>query len=128
MSTTNERTKQVQAKYWALEITSILLTIGPMLGYLIYGYIVSETQQKVVLSMTTMCAVVFGALNIVFKKQLRSVVWILFLGIAYAVDQLTSLVIVMAVCTIIDEFAVAPAAKIFKQKLITNKEIDKRGT
>lgn len=120
------RTKQIRTIYWSLTAVSMILTIGPLIGYVIYGMAVSEPQRKIVLSMTAVCAIFLGVINVLMKKHIRSVMWILLLGASYALENITTLVIIMAVCTILDEFIVAPVLANKRQQLITNKEIDHR--
>lgn len=125
---TSKRTKQIRTVYWILNSTSILLTVGPLIIYIAYGMAVSEPQRKVVLSMTAVCAIILGVINVLMKKHLRSVIWILLLGVSFALENITTLVIIMAVCTVIDEFAITPVLATKRAQLITNKEIDRRGS
>lgn len=127
MSTASERTKHCRILYWVLWSVSLLLTIGPMLGYLIYGFATAEVHKKLVLSLTTICALVFGVISILTKKKIRSLIWLLMIGLTVALNNITVLVIIYAICSILDEFLVEPAVDRYKTMLISNKEMDKRG-
>lgn len=122
----SKRTKNIRAIYWTLYILSILLTVGPCLVYVCIGFAQAETVRKLQLGMCTVCAIILGAFNIVFKRHMRSVVWILMIGIYFALEHIAGLIIALAVCTIADEFLITPLKKSYGGKLVTNKEIDKR--
>lgn len=127
MSTTSKRTKTVRTVYWVLWVVSLLLTIGPLIGYTIYGFIEAETKQKVVLSMTSILSIALGAFCALSKRKIRSLVWIVLIGLTVALNHITAPVLVIGICSTVDEFLVDPAVKHYRAMLISNKEIDKRG-
>ena len=55
-------------KYYTLTAISWAIVFGPLLGYIIYGYIVSNTIQKVTLTSTIVAAIVLTVISILFKK------------------------------------------------------------
>ena len=121
-------TEKYKKIYLALFITSLALNFLPLFIYVIMGYVDVniEESKKVVLSFTLIAAVVLAIYNLLAKKHLRSVVWILLLGVYYAVQKIELLLMLMAICTIIDEFIVEPLVKKYKFKYKANKEIDDR--
>ena len=123
-----ETTKKYKTIYWGLFATSIVLNFLPLFIYVIQGYasIEVEESRKVVLTGTIMISAMLCLYNLLAKKHLRSVVWILLLGVYYAVQKIELLLIIMAICTIIDEFIVEPLIKKYKLKWKTNEEIDSR--
>lgn len=123
-----ETTKKYKAIYWTLFIASLALNFLPLFVYIIQGYasIEVEESKKVVLSFTIIAAIMLSIYNILAKKHLRSVVWILLLGVYFAVQKIELLLIMMAICTIIDEFIIEPLCKTYKRKWQTNAEIDSR--
>ena len=70
---------------------------------------------------------IFTIINVLIKHRIRCTIWILLLGIHACVENITTLLIIMAITTAIDEFIFEPLAKKYKNKYIINKEIDKRG-
>ena len=122
------KTEQYKKTYLALFITSLALNFLPLFIYVIMGYVDVEIEEskKVVLSFTLIAAVVLAVYNLLAKKHLRSVVWILLLGVYYAVQKIELLLLLMAICTIIDEFIVEPLVKRYKFKYKANREIDDR--
>lgn len=123
-----DTTKKYRTIYWILFGISILLNFLPLLVYVIKGYASLEVSEarKVTLTMTMMVALILSIYNILAKKHMRSVIWIILLGVYFAVQKIELLLLLMAICTIVDEFIVEPLMKIYKTKWKTNYEIDAR--
>lgn len=113
-------------KYYILTIISWAIVFGPLLGYIIYGYIVSNTVQKVTLTTTIMAAIVLTIISILFKKRVRSTVFILILGIYVAISKIQVLIIIMCLTTMLDEFLITPMQRSMREKMTINREMDKR--
>lgn len=122
----SKATQKNRGKYYVTRIIDILITIGPVLGFLIYGFITAEPRYKIGLTAVVLVAVLIGVVNILFKYHLRSVPWIIAFGLAFAIKDLMPFLITMGVTTIADEFIFHPLAKHYKATLIVNKEMDKR--
>lgn len=116
--------------YMYLAITykalSIIVTLGPMLFYVVKGFIEGQTTQKFTMGACAVVAVVLVAINVIMKINLRSPLWILLIGVYVCLGKIEILLIVMAVTTMLDEFWFSPAYKSFKNKYTINREIDKR--
>lgn len=123
-----ETTQKYKTTYWILFSISILLNFLPLIVYIIKGYASIEVSEarKVTLTMTMMIALILSIYNILAKKHMRSVIWILLLGVYFALQKIELLLLIMAICTIIDEFIVEPLMKKYKLKWKTNSEIDSR--
>lgn len=121
-------TKKYKKLYWTFQILSWAATLGPILVYAIIGYIKGGTVQKVTLSATIVCSIILFAVAALFKYRLRSPVFLILLGIYAALSEITAALIIVAVCTILDEFLFIPLAKKYKQLMVINREIDKRET
>ena len=123
----SQRTKKFKILYITFSIISFLLTLGPVLFYIVKGYIDADlTKEKVALTGIVLCAIILTAVNVLIKHHIRSTVWLLMLGIYYCVDNIMPLLLMIAIGTILDEFIVSPLKKSFKNKKIINSEIDKR--
>ena len=72
-------------------------------------------------------AIILTVINLLMKLSLRCIPWVVLIGIYICLKEITICLVVMAVCTIIDELIIAPLAKKYREKLTINKEIDKRG-
>ena len=119
-------TKEYRREKWLLLILSILCNLLPIAIYTIKAFIVAGIGQKVTLGVCLTLSLLFVLINFITKHRIRSTLWILLIGIYICLDHIQSLLIIMAITTIIDEFILEPAYKRVKNKYIINKEIDKR--
>ena len=119
-------------KYKKLSILTFLLSticsLCPILIYVIKAFVDNDVKEVNKYTLGIMCSValVVTLINIVAKLHLRCIPWILLLGIYVCLKDITSLLIIMAITTIIDELILTPLHKSFKNKYTINKEIDKR--
>ena len=119
-------------KYKKLSILTFLLSticsLCPILIYVIKAFVDNDVKEVNKYTLGIMCSValVITLINIVAKLHLRCIPWILLLGIYVCLKDITSLLVIMAITTIIDELILTPLHKSFKNKYIINKEIDKR--
>lgn len=107
-------------------ILSLIVTIVPILVYVGIGFANGDISQKVTLGFTFMIAIILLLVNIIFKFHIRSVLWILVLGIYFCLKDILPLLLILAIGTILDEFILSPLHKSFKSKAKINREIDKR--
>lgn len=120
-------TKKYKNRAKWCNIISVSLVLIPLLIYAVIGFINGTIGQKVTLGMTLFICVIFVLINAVFKYHIRSTIWIMLLGIQICLTNITSLLIIISLSTMMDEFIFTPLAKKYKQKYIINNEIDKRG-
>lgn len=119
-------------KYKRLSILTFLLSaicsLCPILIYVLKAFIDKDVQEVNKYTLGIMCSValVITLINIVAKLHLRCIPWILLLGIYMCLKDITALLVIMAITTIIDELILMPLHKSFKNKYTINKEIDKR--
>ena len=119
-------------KYKKLSILTFLLSamcsLCPILIYVIKAFVDKDVQAVNKYTLGIMCSValVVTLINIVAKLHLRCIPWILLLGIYLCLRDITALLVLMAITTIIDELILMPLHKSFKNKYTINKEIDKR--
>ena len=122
----SEITKKYKMKYMITKALSIALTFGPLIAYVLIGFSGAEPTRRVLLSLSTISAIIMTFVSVVFKFHLRSVIFIIMLGIHCCVDNITGLITIMAATTMLDELVVTPLCKHYKNKVSINKEIDKR--
>lgn len=120
-------TKKYKNIYVFFKIISMLLNIAPILTYIIVGFVQGTIASKVTLGISFIVAILLFLTNIIFKYHIRSTIWILLIGISTCLGNITKLLIIIAICTILDEFVFTPLSKKFKEKYTINKEIDNRG-
>lgn len=123
----NERTKKAKSRYIFFKTLSICLTLLPLLVYVILAFINGEPMEKFTMGCMVTIALCFVILNFIMKYNIRSTIWVLMLGIYICLDNITPLLIIMAISTILDEFVVSKLANKYKNQFVINKEIDKRG-
>lgn len=120
-------TKKYRAIFWSLVVLSILLQVGPLVTYGIIGYVESDlVTEKVALSMTVVIVGVLTVVSFINKVALRSRLWIILIGLYFALDYILVPLLIVACCQIADELIVTPLKKHYKTKLTISKEMDKR--
>lgn len=127
---TSDTTKKYKRLSILFFVLSIIVTVAPLIAFTIVGFVNGEVHEKTALGISILVSLILVVLNFLMKMSLRSTIWILVLGIFYALrhymDTLMIMVLVIAIGTIIDEFVLSPLHKIYKDKAKINKEIDKR--
>ena len=106
---------------------SWLLTVCPVLVYLVRAFVIGLPHQKLTLGCMVVVAGILTAISVMNKVVIRSTKWILILGIYAAIREILPLLIMIAVFTIIDEFIIGPLHRHYKLKYKINKEMDDRG-
>lgn len=119
-------TKEYKAKWLICWAVSLLLTFGPVIGFGIYAMAVSGTTEKLALSLLTILSMAIAVVNVLFKFSFRSSVYVLLLGVSIALKEMTAVLIIVAICTALDEFVFDPLTKHYREKFSINKEIDRR--
>lgn len=123
-----DRTKQYKALTILFKILSILLNVGPLAVYTIIALCESNlVVEKVGLVSTVFVVLVLTAIAFVQKVPMRSRIWIILIGLYLCLDSIMAPILIIGITQIVDEWIVCPFHKRFKEKLIINKEIDKRG-
>lgn len=117
-------TNKYKKKYIILSIISVLLNILPILIYLVKGFGESSNKGKIALGFCLVMAIILSIFNIALKFGYRSIIWILFIGIYICLDKIISLLIIICICTILDELIIGTLKKLIKKAYL--KEIDKR--
>ena len=86
-------TKKYKAKTVIFTILSILCTIGPLLFFIIQGFAGAAVVGKLVLSLTSLGAIILGAISVLFKFHLRSPIFLCLMGLWVALDSLLPAII-----------------------------------
>lgn len=122
----SETTEKYKKRYKFMRFMSIMSVVGPLIMYTGIGFVNGTITQRLTLGMTLAICLIFTILNVVLKFHIRSTIWIILLGIHACVNNITALLVMIALATMSDEFIFAPYAKRYKNKYIINDEIDKR--
>jgi hypothetical protein len=97
-----------------------------MTFYGIKAIIEGTKVQKFTLGAFCVVAIGMVVVNFILKLKLKSMIWLIILGIYICLKEITVLLIMVSICTILDELIITPLYKFFNNKYKINKEIDKR--
>lgn len=124
---TSTRTRNFRRTYIIFGIISLLLNICPLAVYTIKAACESNlVREKVTLTMTVFIVLILTIVSLINKVTLRSRLWIVLLGIYVCLDNILTPLILIACCQVLDELIIRPLVKSSKNKLVINKQIDKR--
>ena len=112
-----------------LTLLSVLCSIGPAIGYVIYGLISAQlVTQKASIMLCAFVAIIGSLLCLISRVfTFRSRIWVILLALISIVNSYLTMILVFAKTQVTDEMIFAPAARYFRQKYSINKEIDNRG-
>ena len=120
-------TKKLKVKAAILGVLRVLLNIGPLVFYTILSLIQSDgIGTKITLGCTVTLVLIFSAVAWLNKIALRSRLWILLIGFWLCLDTFLPALIVIATCQVLDELVFTPLHKHYKNRVVINKEIDRR--
>ena len=122
----SETTKALKNKMLIFHFISWVLTFAPILIWLGVAMYKSNDITKTALAISIVVAMLLSMVNLLLKYSIRSTIWVLLIGIYVALRNITPLLIIIAVTTILDEFIIHPLYKHYKERYHINKEIDKR--
>ena len=107
-------------------LLSAACLFGPIIIFFIRAFVVGDAAQKLSLGITFTAALVMFAVNIIMKSHLRSVIWVLLLGVFIVLKSYLAIILVFAITTFAEELIFSPLYRYYKSKARINKEIDKR--
>lgn len=119
-------TKNCKKRMIICKIISIILSFLPIIIFTIKAFVEGTPTHRLTMGVLFIFAGVLTAINILNKYSLRSTTWILLLGVYICLKNITPLIVIIAICTIVDEIIVTPLYKNFKGNFKINKEMDKR--
>ena len=124
----SERTCAAKRGLWICRILSVLLTLLPVVYYVIKGFTDESigTKQKACLGCMVCLAITLYLINVLMKYSIRSTIWVLLLGVYVCLEDILPLILMLAISTIIDEFILTPLKKHYASVYKINKEIDRR--
>lgn len=124
----SKKTKSSKFKYILCKMISFCLTVMPLLIYIVIGLINGDVykSEKIVLGFSCIVALILTIVNVLLKYHLRSPLFILLLGLYYAIDNILPLLLIICVGIVLDELVFTPFTKKYKQLYVINKEIDER--
>ena len=123
----SEYSKNLRAKVICLRIIDYLLLFFPIIFYFIVALIGDGViVKKITLISTFVIALILTLFNIIAKRHLRSVIWIMIIGIYICVDNILPLILFIAVASILDEFLFSPLINRYHTKYLASISYDER--
>lgn len=120
-------TKKYRRLFWLFTILSLLLNIAAPAYYVFDGLMGDGIIiEKVALTTSIFIVIILSAVAYINKTSMRSRIWILLLGLYICLDTILTPLLIIAITQILDEWLISPLAKSFRNKLVINKQIDKR--
>lgn len=106
----------------------VALNIGPLIGTLIYSLVNGEFEPKtkVTLSVIFIFVLFITIINLISKWHLRTPMWVIIFILMYLLTNLQPILLIIGICTIVDELLVTPLYKHFREKYKWNKNYDIR--
>ena len=130
----SEVTRGYIKKKRILTLISCVLLFTPLLvalGFAGYDMAVSGTTTETIfkVSIFSSSVIIFGILTIIGlarKVVFKSSIWIMVIALYFLLDYALPFIIVFGFCQIIDELIVSPGISHYREKILINKEIDRR--
>lgn len=120
-------TSKYRKLFWLFLVVSLLLNILPITVYTIKAVVEADLiHEKIGLTMTVFAVLIMTIVSFVNKVTLRSRLWIILIGIYICLNNILTPLIVIACSQILDELVVSPLKHSVKDKLVINKQIDRR--
>lgn len=120
-------TTDLNVRRWVLTVIDWIILLTPIIVYFFIGLCGDGViVKKVTLVCTMVVALCLAIFNIIAKKHLRSVLWIMVLGIYVACENILPMIMILAVATILDEFLFTPLIERYKTQYLASKTDDEK--
>lgn len=126
MTNKSNTTKKYETLAFIFGALSLLVLISPVLVYTIQAFIMGEVVEKFVVGGLGIAALIAAGASLFLKLNLKCPIWLILIGIYFALDNIMPLLLLVAAGVILDELVLTPLHKNFKNKATINLEIDKR--
>lgn len=105
---------------------SIITGFMPVIIYFMTAFVRGDTITKVTLISLFTIVIILTVVNTLMKYKLRTPVFVFLIGVYIGLKNILGVLILIAVCTALDELLLAPMANRYKSLATINKELDKR--
>lgn len=97
-------------------IISLILTYVPIFALAILGFIKGQPGEKFALGACVCTSIVLFIIQALNEKHFRCTLWIILLGIYMCLDNIAPFLLMIAICTILDDILVRPIYGFYKDK------------
>lgn len=129
MAAKSKYSKTLYRQFWLYRILDWVCLFLPTIIYVFIALFDTGVvvYGKIAVSATVIMALIFTFVNIVAKKKISCVIWILMVGLIVALhDLVLPLVIIMAVTSALHDFVLAPLVETFKTAYISSRTDDNK--
>lgn len=120
-----EKYKKLTAAFFVLQVACIIV---PISVFFVLGIFNGEVKvaSKFFLGLGTVASLVIAVIGLISKMHLRTPMFIFILVCYFCLKHFVPVLIVFAICTLLDEMVFEPLYKHYREKYVINKEIDGR--
>lgn len=102
-------------------VLSIICIVAPLIIFGLKAFILGTTAQKLVFGLTATAALIFTIINVLMKAHFRSAVWVVLYGICAVIQNITPVILVLMITSLVEEIVLWPAYKHYKVLEATEK-------
>lgn len=129
MAKASKYTKKYKKLYWIFFGIKWTLLLCPIMIYVIMALADNGVvaSHKIAVVSTVIIATVLTVFNIMLKKNLTCILWIILLGLHVAFkNQLLPLIVILAISSILNDFILTPVCANLKTSIVASRVMDKR--
>lgn len=122
-------TRNCRIKLWTCRIIDFLILVAPIAYYvcLCYADVEVTSGAKITLTASLVIGAILLMINVILKFNLRCPLWIIIIGVYYSLGDIMTLIILIAIATVVDELILSPLIRRYHTELIANIAMDRRG-
>ena len=126
-----ERTKQCKRNKIIFSILHYLAMLAPIIYFAAFVIITGEVVQKVAMTIDIIVVLILGVLSLFTDVKYRgglrkTMLWAMIAGIVWCLNRAHTFIIIMAICSILDELIFVKLKDRYAELTRTNKELDRR--
>ena len=108
-------TKKLKRMKFIFGLFSVLFSYVPIIICFIIGFTGSTTVEKIQLTGTCIAAIILALLSVFkYKSILKSLIWVILVGLALVISNISTVIIVCGICDIVSELIFSPLYKHYK--------------
>lgn len=126
-----ERTKQCKRRKIIFSILHYLAMLAPVIYFAIFVIVTGAVVEKVAMTLDIIVVLILGVLSIFSDVRHRgglhkTMLWAMIAGIVWCLERANTFIIIMAICSILDELIFVKQMNKYAELTRTNKELDRR--
>lgn len=129
----SKRTKHCKSMKILFSLLHLICLFLPLIISIPQAFAMAQGAKQVGLTFSLISALCIGLISIFVDAKYKSgfqksILWVILIGLAITLNEIKTLLMWIAILSIIDELLVIRLRDLYKTKFVTNKEIDLRGT